>query len=271
LTDITDRLIIKMLKITLLIVSLFCLYAAGKPLVDEIDGQEYVGVQSNSMKEPVWLPKIYDDSVCEQLTTEGCRTVKKMTYYGVECDFCVIEKDELCDDSNYLLAPCDAGLACYPTKSSRVLAPSGRTDLYVWTCQDKKVFDYIAEYSRRYGYQNLDETSDEEQIELFEKAGLNTEENDYEKYRKETPVGSPFDKNYIPKKFSSSEQPCYDHYEHWETIENKHRKNWEPYCDDEGLYDTTVPQCTTDFECWCTDSRGKVVEDNVRDACGILE
>jgi len=31
------------------------------------------------------------------------------------------------------------------------------------------------------------------------------EENDYEKYRKETPIGSPFDKNHIPKKFSSSE------------------------------------------------------------------
>jgi len=260
-----------MLKTTLLIVSLFCLYVAGKPVVEEIDDQDYVAVQPEILKQPIWLPKTYDESICEPLTTEGCRTVKKMTYYGVECDFCVIEKDEVCDTSKYLLIPCDDGLVCYPTKSSRVLSPYTRSDLYVSTCQDRKVFDLMVEYGRRYGNKSLDETSDEEQINLLKKAGLMIEENDYEKYRKETPIGSPFDKNHIPKKFSSSEEPCYDHYEHWETIENKHRKNWKPYCDDEGLYDTTVPQCTTDFECWCTNSRGIVVEENVRDICGSLE
>jgi len=84
-----------MLKITLLIVSLFCLYVAGKPVVEEIDDQDYVAVQPEILKQPIWLPKTYDESICEPLTTEGCRTVKKMTYYGVECDFCVIEKGNM--------------------------------------------------------------------------------------------------------------------------------------------------------------------------------
>merc|ERR1712168_898370 len=262
-----------MFKYTLLIVSLLCLYVIGKPIIEEIDGQEYVVVQPPPVvKIPFYIPNVYDDSVCEELTTEGCRTVKKMTFSGVECDFCVIEEDEVCDTRNHLFPPCDDGLSCYPTKSSRVLAPYTRPDLMISACQDKKALDYFLEYIDRFGKVELDENVSDDQLELYEKIGsLAIEENDYEKYRKETPFGSHFEKNAIPLKFSDSKEPCSDHYRHWETIENKHRKNWKPYCDNDGLYDTHVPQCTTDFECWCTNSMGIVIEENVRDHCGSLE
>jgi len=259
-----------MFKYTLVVISLLCLYAMGKPIIEEIDGQEYVEVQPPYLKVPLPI-HVYDDSVCEKLTTNGCRTVTKMTLYGVECDFCVIEKDEVCDGFKNLFPPCDDGLSCYPSKSSRVLAPSSRSDLMISTCQDTSAFDYVLEYMDRYGKVELNENASDDQVELFEKTGLAIEENDYEKYRKEAPIGSPFDKNYIPLKFSSSEEPCTDHYRHWETIENKHRKNWKPFCADDGLYEISVPQCTTDFECWCTNSRGIVIEENVRDHCGSLE
>jgi len=130
-----------MFKATLTAIVFILSCVSGKPVTSQNDdfifenfdfdgistvrdqGPGLVGIITPLLRKPVYIPDDYDESVCPELPEAGCESVRLMTFYGIECAYCVIKEGERCSDTNQLSltntkANCDEGLACLPDTAS---------------------------------------------------------------------------------------------------------------------------------------------------------
>jgi len=106
---------------------------SGKPLSSEDSifdgitavrdrGEGWVGIATPLQTRPVYIRDDYDESVCPELHCDV--TVKLMTFWGVECEYCVIKQGQRCSDTRQFeltntRANCEEGLACLPDATGK--------------------------------------------------------------------------------------------------------------------------------------------------------
>jgi len=82
-------------------------------------GAGWVGIATPLQRRPVYIRDDYDESVCPEIDCDV--TVKLMTFWGVECEYCVIKEGEQCSDTRQFSltntkANCEEGLTCLPSQ-----------------------------------------------------------------------------------------------------------------------------------------------------------
>ena len=99
-----------MFKATLTAIVFILSCVSGKPVTSQNDdfifenfdfdgistvrdqGPGLVGIITPLLRKPVYIPDDYDESVCPELPEAGCESVRLMTFYGIECAYCVIKE-----------------------------------------------------------------------------------------------------------------------------------------------------------------------------------